>query len=54
MKVVCRAQDRHGDWYEYKATGFLARAICHELDHLDGQLFIDIADEMIDPSQLEK
>lgn len=53
MKVVCRAQDRNGDWYEYKAEGFLARAICHELDHLDGQLFVDKVDEFVRPEDME-
>ncbi|MBQ8569222.1 MAG: peptide deformylase [Oscillospiraceae bacterium] len=53
MKVVCRAQDRKGDWYEYKAEGFLARAICHELDHLDGQLFVDKVDEFVRPEDME-
>jgi len=35
------AQDRHGNKFILKAEGLLARAICHEIDHLDGILFID-------------
>ena len=31
-----------------------ARCVCHETDHLKGQLFTDIADEMIDEEELEK
>ena len=43
MKVTLTYQDRHGDKYLLKAKGFFARAICHELDHLDGVLYIDKA-----------
>ncbi|MDR3735966.1 MAG: peptide deformylase [Acidobacteriaceae bacterium] len=39
--VKLRAQDEHGDWYEYEGTELLSRAFQHELDHLDGILFID-------------
>ncbi len=40
-KVTVRAQNRKGENIEIKAEGFLARAFCHEIDHLDGTLFID-------------
>ena len=43
MKVTVSYQDRNGDKYLLKAKGFFARAICHELDHLDGVLYIDKA-----------
>jgi peptide deformylase len=36
-------QDRFGKKQILQAKGFLARAICHELDHLDGVLYIDKA-----------
>ena len=39
--VKVRAQDEHGDWYEYEGEELLARAFQHEIDHLDGVLFID-------------
>jgi peptide deformylase len=39
--VKVRAQDEHGEWYEYEGEELLARAFQHELDHLDGVLFID-------------
>lgn len=41
MRVTVKAQDRYG--YEVIITGekYLARCICHELDHLDGILFVD-------------
>ena len=47
MHVTVRALDRNGNTVEYTGSGLLARAFCHELDHLDGKLFIDNA-EMID------
>ena len=43
MKVTLSYQDRHGEKHILKAKGFFARAICHELDHLDGVLYIDKA-----------
>ncbi len=43
MKVTVCYQDRYGDKHVLKAKGFFARAICHELDHLDGILYIDKA-----------
>jgi peptide deformylase len=39
--VTVRAQDLEGRPIELKAEGFQARAICHEIDHLDGILFPD-------------
>ncbi len=43
MKVTLSFQDRFGEKFILKAKGFFARAICHELDHLDGILYIDKA-----------
>lgn len=40
-KVTVKAQNRMGENIEIKAEGFLARAFCHEIDHLDGILYID-------------
>ena len=40
-EVIVRYNDRQGSSKQLKATGFLARALQHELDHLDGVLFID-------------
>ena len=39
--VVCQYEDRHGARQVIRAEGFEARAIQHELDHLEGMLFID-------------
>ena len=43
MKVTLAYQDRNGEKHVIKAKGFFARAICHEVDHLDGVLYIDKA-----------
>lgn len=40
MKVKARAQDINMETYEIEGEGLLARAICHELDHLDGILYV--------------
>jgi len=40
-EVVCQYQDREGNEQVVHAEGFEARALQHELDHLDGMLFID-------------
>lgn len=42
MTVTVRATDRDGSLYELTGSGLLARAICHETDHLDGKLFTDV------------
>ncbi len=44
--VTVRAMDRNGKTFEKTVSGFFARAVCHELDHLDGVLFVDRADEI--------
>ena len=54
MHVKVRAQDRHGEWFEVEGHGLTARAFCHELDHLDGILFIDKATRMLAPEELEQ
>lgn len=43
MHVTVRATNRHGEEFELTGSELLARAICHELDHLDGILYIDKA-----------
>ena len=40
-KVTVRALNRRGELKEYAGTGLLARAFCHEIDHLDGILYLD-------------
>ena len=43
--VNLKAQDLNGNTFEYECGGLLARCIQHELDHLDGFLFVDRMDE---------
>ena len=43
-KVTVKAQDRKGKPFEVTAEGLYARALCHEIDHLDGRLYTDIMD----------
>lgn len=38
--VTVRAQNLQGETYEMRGEGLLARAFCHEIDHLDGILFL--------------
>ena len=52
QKVKAVYRDRGGVRRELEGEGLLARAICHELDHLDGVLFKDLASEMLDPEEL--
>ena len=40
--VVVRALNRRGEEVEYRGEDLLARAFCHEIDHLDGKLFTDV------------
>ena len=53
MKIKARFQDRNGDTYEIETEGFEARAICHELDHLDGQLYIDVMDRELTEEEIQ-
>ncbi len=48
-KVKMKAQDRHGKWYYLTGEELLARCMCHEIDHLDGVVFLDhVSEVMID------
>ncbi|WP_223700281.1 peptide deformylase [Sutcliffiella deserti] len=51
--VKVRAQNRKGKWYEAEATGFLARAIQHEIDHLNGVLFTSKVLNYLEEEELE-
>jgi peptide deformylase len=39
-ELVVRAQDADGQWRQIEASGLLAQAVCHEVDHLDGVLLV--------------
>ena len=48
-----RAQDRNGEWFEVEAEGLIARAFCHECDHLDGHVYTERAYHMLSEEELE-
>ena len=47
MTVTVRAQNRNGEFFEITGTELLAKAFCHEIDHLDGILYSDVALHML-------
>ena len=51
--VTVRAMDRYGNEFEVSGSDLLARAFCHELDHLDGVLFTDKVIRMLEPDEVE-
>lgn len=53
MKVTVKAFDRFGNERIYEGEGLLARAFCHELDHLDGVLYKDNVIRMLSPDEIE-
>ena len=53
MRVKVRYQDRHGSLMELETEGFEARAVCHELDHLDGVLYVDKMDRELTEEEIQ-
>ena len=51
--VTVRAKDRFGNEFEVSGEMLTARAYCHELDHLEGRLFTEIAEKILTPEELE-
>ena len=51
MNVTVEALNLAGEKKKYSVSGLSARAVCHEVDHLDGKLFIDCVIRMIDPNE---
>ena len=54
MWVKVRAQNRHGEVVEYTGEELTARCFCHELDHLDGHLYSELADRLYTTEELEE
>ena len=54
MHVTVRALNRYGEEVEYRGSELLARCFCHELDHLDGKLYCDVADRMLTKAEIEE
>ncbi len=52
-KVKVKATDRHGNTFTVEGEGLLARALCHETDHLDGIIFYDKAVRMLTKDEIE-
>ena len=42
--VTVRFMDEDGEYYELDGTELLARAICHECEHLEGKLYVDLVE----------
>ncbi|MBO4869092.1 MAG: peptide deformylase [Clostridia bacterium] len=53
-KVTVRATDRKGNSFTVEGEGLLARALCHEIDHLDGVIFYDKCVRMLSPDEIEE
>ena len=54
MTVTVEATNRKGERFTVTGSGLLARAFCHELDHLDGILYPAVAQRMMTPEEIEK
>lgn len=52
--VKIRAQDRFGEWFEAEGEGMIARCFCHELAHLDGHLYTEVAERMLTQEELDE
>ena len=52
--VRVRAQDRDGNWFEAEDEGLTARCFCHEIEHLDGHLFVEHTDRLLEGEELQK
>lgn len=52
-KVTVRAQDRHGKHFEFTGEDLMARALCHEIDHLNGVLYVDLMDRELTREEME-
>ena len=52
--VKVKAQDRNGDEFEIDGEELLARAFCHEIDHLNGVVFKDVVDRMLSAAEIEE
>ena len=51
--ATVRAQDRNGNFFEVSGEGIVARCFCHELEHLDGHLFVEHTQRLYTVEELE-
>ena len=54
MDVTVEALDRRGNRIKINGSGLLAKAFCHEIDHLDGILYSDVAEHMLTDEEIRK
>lgn len=54
VSLTVRAQNRFGRTFDTEADEVLSRVVCHELDHLDGILYVDKVEYYIDPDKREE
>ena len=52
--VKVKAQDRHGTEFEVWGSGLTARALCHEIDHVNGVLFTTHAEKLLTEEELDE
>ena len=52
--VRVRAQDRFGNWFEAEGEELMARAFCHEIEHLDGHLYVEHIDHFLSEKELRE
>ena len=52
--VRVRAQDRDGAFFEVEDEALTARCFCHEIEHLDGHLFVEHTDHLLTEEELEE
>ncbi len=50
-QCTVRAQNRNGEFFEVHLEGLGCRCACHEIDHLDGKLFLELVDEFVEISE---
>ena len=53
-RVRIRAQDRFGNWFEAEGEDLTARCFCHEIEHLDGHLYVEHIDHFMTEDELEE
>ena len=52
--VRVRAQDRNGNFFEVTDSDLTARCFCHEIEHLDGHLFVEHTDHLMSEEELQE
>ena len=52
--VRVRAQDRDGNFFEVEDSDLTARCFCHEIEHLDGHLFVEHTDHLLTEEELQE